>query len=122
MTNHQKLEKKQLKLLKKISNDVKNLIPIFEKGMNAISVEITSKVMKNGSKQFYNHNKPFLNLITYNPYNNRVYLFRSNKRIEGVTPMKGNPKWGVITFQNINELNTVLEAAKGSYILFKESL
>ncbi|MEN6592506.1 MAG: HEAT repeat domain-containing protein [Methanobacterium sp.] len=115
-----KVKEEATKTLKKISNDVKNLLPIFEKGINAISEKITSKVMKGGSKQFYTNNKPFLDLITYNPYNNRVYLFRGNKRIEGVTPMKGNQKWGVITFQNKNELNIVLEAAKESYLLKKE--
>jgi hypothetical protein len=90
--------------------------------MNAISEDITSKVMKGGSKKFYTNGRPFLDLITYNLYKNRIYIFRGRKRIEGVIPMKGDPKWGVIIFQNEKELNTVLEAAKESYILFKESL
>ena len=115
-----KVKEEATKTLKKISKEVKNLLPIFEKGINAISENITIKVMKGDSKQFYTNNKPFLDLKTYNPYNNRVYLFRENKRIEGVTPMKGNQKWGVITFQNKNELNIVLEAAKESYLLKNE--
>lgn len=117
-----KVREEASETLKKIIIDVKNLLPIFEKGMSAISKDITSKVMKSGSKNFYTNNKPFLNLITYNPYKNRVYIFRGNKRIEGVTAMKGDPKWGVITFQNKEELNIVLEAAKESYILIKESI
>lgn len=112
-----KVKEEATKTLKKISNDVKKLLPIFEKGMNAISENITSKLMKDDSKQFYTNNKPFLDLKTYNPYNNRIYLFRGNKLIEGVIPMKGNSKWGVITFQNKNELNIALEAAKESYLL-----
>jgi pterin-4a-carbinolamine dehydratase len=105
--------------LKKISEDVKNLLPIFEKGIKAISEDITSKVMKNHEKQFYVNNKPFLSLFDYNPYKNRVYLFKANKKLEGVSSLK-DPKWGVITFQNMKELNTVLEAAKKSYMLKKE--
>lgn len=117
----QKVREEAAISLKKISEDVKNLLPIFEKGINAISEDITSKVMKDSGKQFYVNNKPFLSLFNYNPYKNRVYLFKANKKLEGVSALK-DPKWGVITFQNMNELNTVLEAAKESYMLKKESI
>ena len=33
--------------------------------------------------------------------------------------MKGDPKWGIITFQNKNELHTALEAAKESFIIME---
>ena len=66
-------------------------------------------------------NKLKKGLFNYNPYKNRVYIFKANKKLEGVSALK-DPKWGVITFQNIKELNTVLEAAKESYMLKKESI
>ena len=46
-------------------------------------------------------------------------LYKDNSKIEGVKAMKGDPKWGIITFQNKNELHTALEAAKESFIIMK---
>lgn len=113
-----KVREEATKTLEKISNDVKNLIPLFERGINAIDDKISiGEMNKAYSTPFYFKGKSFLSLLTFNPHKNRVYLYRSNKKIDGVTPMRGNPEWGVITFQNKEELHITLEAAKKSYIL-----
>ncbi len=116
-----KVREEASKTLKKISYDVKNLLPLFEKGISAINKNIHSKIRRKDFKNFYVMNKSFLYLITYNPHKNRVYIFKGNSNLESVKTMKSNPKWGVITFQNKEELDVVLDAAKESYILISES-
>lgn len=116
-----KVREEAAETLKKISVDVKNLIPIFERGIKAIDEGISEKTRKKDIKHFYILNKHFLSLHTPNPYINRIYLYKGNTKIEGVKPMK-NPKWGVITFQNNNELKIALEAAKESYLRIKDLL
>lgn len=118
-----KVKEEATKTLEKISIEVKNLIPIFERGIKAIDSNISSgEINKAGSKPFYVKEKQFLSLLTYNPYKNRIYLYRSKKKIDGVTPMRSNPEWGVITFQNKKELHIALEASKKSYISRIEEL
>ena len=87
--------------------------------MKAISDEITTKINEN-NLTFSNNERNFLSLHTYNPYLNRIYLYRDSSKIEGVKSMKGDPKWGIITFQNKNELHTALEAAKESFIIMEK--
>lgn len=113
-----KVREEAAKTLEKISKDVKNLIPLFERGINAIDDKISIRENKKQSyKTFYVTAKSFLTLHTHNPHKNRIYLYISNFKIDGVIRMRSDPKWGVITFQNKQELHTSLEAAKKSYIL-----
>ena len=117
--NSKKVRNESSETLKLIEKEVKELIPLFERGMKAISDEITTKINEN-NLTFSNNERNFLSLHTYNPYLNRIYLFRDSSKIEGVKAMKGDPKWGIITFQNKNELHTALEAAKESFIIMEK--
>lgn len=111
-----KVQNEAKKTLKNIEIEVKELLPLFERGMNAISDDIRIKITED-ARTFSINKRNFLSLFTYNPHINRIYLYRGNLVLEGVKPMKGDPKWGIITFQNKEELHLALEAAKESYIL-----
>ena len=81
-------------------------------------IKIKSKIKEN-NLTFSVNERNFLSLHTYNPYLNRIYLYTNGSKIEGVKSMNGDPKWGIITFQNRNDLHTALEAAKDSFIIME---
>ncbi|AUB56315.1 hypothetical protein BK007_10015 [Methanobacterium subterraneum] len=110
--------------LNKIEGDVRGLLPLFKKGINAISDDIEAKPLNSGGISYYSPERKFLFMAIFrsNPYKVRVELYQGNKRLKNVRTMKGSPEWGVLNFQNKDELNTVLEAAKDSYILIKKSI